>query len=545
MVLAPAGLSLRFMVAFGTGFPGLSSAFLMGHENFALFCIALGMTCVMSAAGIFLTFMLLTFETQIVMSIGVFFLAFQGSRYTAQYSQGYISYAINIGAKFFVFYFMVAVLGTVIGVGNASLPASLLSLAAGAVIPFGAGSIALVALSSPMPIICVVVSVLVAAIPNFVGSILSGSSALNAQNALNNNAMAAGLGGFGGALTVPAGTFNRGGGQGGQQSAQSGQGGNGQAGQGGGRGQYDTSASGANAQSPGGNLGGGPGSQGGPGGTSAQGAGGGPSGNGDVGGWPAANDAGGGIRTALAGGGGGGGGGGGDDGAGAGADVFESGAGGGGDNEASLAEGTGLENEAALAEGTGLAEGESTFGDYETSNGSPNAVAQDDGGGAGEDAGDDDESGYDYDDEDDIDAEPPDSTLTPEEEAEAAGLVAAGAAGVAAAGHGFADDAPWFNPSKALEDYTPDEIRKMNPSQMRQAAAHGDATKLSPEQIQTINETPGLRRAAADGGADQFRAQQREAAKKVDWAEQAKKSIGSADPPPGAVTIRVTNPDKL
>lgn len=173
------------IVVFGTGLPGLSTAFLMGHENFALFCIAMGMTCVMSAAGIFLTYTLLTFETQIIMAIGVIYLAFQGSRFTAQFSQGYMSYAINIGTKFFVFYFMVAILGQITSDGDGSLAASIASLIAGAIIPFGAGSIVLVAISSPIPVICVVSSILVAAIPQFAGSLLSGSSALSASNALS------------------------------------------------------------------------------------------------------------------------------------------------------------------------------------------------------------------------------------------------------------------------------------------------------------------------------------------------------------------------
>jgi hypothetical protein len=169
----------------------------MGHENFALFCISLGMTCVMSAAGILLTNLLLTFETQVVMSVGVVFLAFQASRFTAQFSQGYMSYAINIGTKFFMFYIMVAILDNICHGAQNSIAASIASLAAGAAIPFGAGSIAIVALSSPIPVVSILTSVLVASIPNFAGSLLSGSSALSASAAMANPAvqsMASGVG---------------------------------------------------------------------------------------------------------------------------------------------------------------------------------------------------------------------------------------------------------------------------------------------------------------------------------------------------------------
>jgi hypothetical protein len=189
------------IVVFGTGVPGLSTAFLMGHENFSLFCIAMGMTCVMSAAGLLLTYVLLTFETQVIMSIGVIFLAFQGSRFTAQFSQGYMSYCINIGTKFFVFYFMVSILGAMMQQGNAALGASIAGLIAGAAIPFGAGSIALVAASSPIPIICVISSVLIAAIPNFASSLLSGGSALSASAALQGGAVQSMAGGIGGGMS--------------------------------------------------------------------------------------------------------------------------------------------------------------------------------------------------------------------------------------------------------------------------------------------------------------------------------------------------------
>jgi TrbL/VirB6 plasmid conjugal transfer protein len=188
------------IVVFGTGVPGLSGAFLAGHENFQMFCIALGMTCVMSAAGLLLTFLLLTFETQIVMAIGVIFLAFQGSRFTAQFSQGYFSYAINVGTKFFVFYFMVAILGGILDPNAGSIGASIAGLAAGAAIPFGAGSIALVALTSPIPVICLITSVLVAAIPNFAGSLLQGTSALSASAAMGSQIVSGMAGAVGGGI---------------------------------------------------------------------------------------------------------------------------------------------------------------------------------------------------------------------------------------------------------------------------------------------------------------------------------------------------------
>jgi hypothetical protein len=183
-----AGAAATGWIAFGTGVPGISAAFLMGHENFQLFCLALGMTCVMAAAGIYLTFLLLTFEVQIVMAIGVIYLAFQGSRFTAQFAQGYMSYAVNVGTKFFAFYFMVVILDSIAKNADNSFGTTIGGLTGGALMPFGAGSILLVAATSPIPMIAIIISVLVAAIPNFAGSLLQGSSALSATAVMQNQA---------------------------------------------------------------------------------------------------------------------------------------------------------------------------------------------------------------------------------------------------------------------------------------------------------------------------------------------------------------------
>jgi len=459
------------IVVFGTGLPGLSTAFLMGHENFALFCIALGMTCVMSAAGILLTYLLLTFETQIIMVIGVIFLAFQGSRFTAQFAQGYMSYCINIGTKFFVFYFMVAILNQVMDNADSSLGASIASLAAGAAIPFGAGSIAIVALSSPIPVIAVIVSILVAAIPNFAGSLLSGASALNAQNAMQSgpvqSAVGGMAGGFSGAGKAAAGAAAS------QMSSSSSSG----SGSGGGLasagsedmqapsgGSFDSNA----AFAPGG--GGGGASNGASGGAPGMQSGDGATGTGGT--FLADNP--GGLGSGGAGG---------------------SGSAGGG--------GVGMMSGAMAGAAVGGTEG---------------ALVDEAGSGGGDVSGE--GPGP-----DDISGQPPSSGM----------------------GDNYTGQSPDEDPDEPLEARKVSDIKKMTPEEVYAAASNSDFSKLSPSQRDAIMANPEQRQAAQQAYQDNFgkNFMKNVASKQTDWTAAAAAAVPKADPPPAAVQVRITNPDKL
>jgi hypothetical protein len=511
------------IVVFGTGVPGLSTAFLMGHENFSLFCIAMGMTCVMSAAGILLTYVLLTFETQIVMMIGVIYLAFQGSRYTAQFSQGYMSYCINIGTKFFVFYFMVSILGQMLDAGDSSLGASIASLVAGAVIPFGAGSIVLVAASSPIPVICVITSILVAAIPNFASSLLSGGSALSAGSALQNSAIQSGLSGAAGGVSQLGSAATSG-----AKQAMSG-GGKGGGGNGAGAGMPDRSGAGdVGSAAPGGNTTGLGSEYGSGGGSEEPGA---PGSNGAPTGGALGSDG-----NLLSGG-------------------FQGG--GQGATNGAMAGAAGVGAAAADAD---LAEDAIGADDSQWVNG-----AGDDGGvGAGAPQLGDSIStdGVDADGDDAGEGADDVQDERDEDQAEADDQVQAQRDQDLQAQQAHQDDAAQqkADAPKSLDGYTPDQLRSMDASKVEALAKHTDLQSMSKDQIKAIQSDPKLSDAAAQGFKSQAvdKALSTPSAANPTTGSDGKKepseyqkaaaaaaASAAGTPPPAAVTVRVTNPDKL
>jgi hypothetical protein len=182
--------SIMFGIPFppdpGNGDPGISIAFIMGHGQFQLFCFAMGMLCLLSAAGVYLTYVLLTFETQVVMAIGIIVMAGFGSRFTQQFAKAFPKYCMTIGTKFFAYYFVVAVVQQLLDSVNNSFTGQagfLAGLITGAIVPFGAGAIVLVVASSPAPILSMISAVLIAAIPGFAASLTTGQSAMSASAA--------------------------------------------------------------------------------------------------------------------------------------------------------------------------------------------------------------------------------------------------------------------------------------------------------------------------------------------------------------------------
>jgi len=508
------------IVVFGTGVPGLSTAFLMGHENFSLFCIALGMTCVMSAAGILLTYVLLTFETQIVMMIGVIYLAFQGSRYTAQFSQGYMSYCINIGTKFFVFYFMVSILGTMLDNGDQSLGASIASLVAGAVIPFGAGSIVLVALSSPIPVICIITSILVAAIPNFAGSLLQGSSALSASAALQQGGVQAMTGAVGG---MASGGFAAA--QGGMKQAMSGSG----AQKGGGSGGSMPDRSGAGESAAPTSTGG---AQLGPSETGSTTTGGEsgsesmPSTNGSASGGALGSQ--GSFTAGLSQGGQGGG---------QGQGMNASSGNGATSNVDDAMASESAVDDAAWVDSAALDDSESD----ESGEGGPQ-LGDDYGSGSGTSS--DDESDED---EADLEDERQDAIQSRRDDLEQQQSVNADQQQAMANQKADAAQAKVDAP-KTLAGYDSQTIADMDSKQFASLAANTNFNSLSPEQIKTINNNPTLRDEAMKAFQGQAKNALLSPQKQTDWAkaaDAAAKAAAAGSQPPPAVQVRVTNPDKL
>jgi hypothetical protein len=166
----------------GDGDPGISTTFLMGHGQFQIVCFGLGMLCVLSAGGIFLTYILLTFELQLVLAIGVISMAGYGTRFTQSMSAAFPKYCVTIGTKFFAYYFVVAVVQVM--VSNTSIVGLLGGLIGGALVPFGALAVVLVFATSSAPVIAIVSSILIMAIPGFAASLTQGGAAMAAGDGL-------------------------------------------------------------------------------------------------------------------------------------------------------------------------------------------------------------------------------------------------------------------------------------------------------------------------------------------------------------------------
>ena len=161
---------------------GLPAAFIMGHDEFQLACMGLGMICVMAAALVFLTYILLSFECQIVLAIGMFTLAGYGFKFTEPYAKAFPTYCFTIATKFFAFYLIVAIVQILLN--GVNIYAMLAGLVGGAVVPFGLAAIMLLLGTSTAPIVAVISSILIASVPQMAASMTQGGSALNAMSGL-------------------------------------------------------------------------------------------------------------------------------------------------------------------------------------------------------------------------------------------------------------------------------------------------------------------------------------------------------------------------
>jgi hypothetical protein len=173
--------------ATGPEISGLPAAFLNGHAQFQIVCEGLGMICVLSAGLIYMTYILLNFEAQIVLAIGVFTLAGYGWSFTEQYSKAFPTYCFTIATKFFAFYFIVA--AVYIMANNQDTPAGIggliAGLAGGAIVPFGAGAIVILFATSAAPVVAIISSILIASVPQLAASMTKGGSALSAMGGLS------------------------------------------------------------------------------------------------------------------------------------------------------------------------------------------------------------------------------------------------------------------------------------------------------------------------------------------------------------------------
>jgi hypothetical protein len=189
-IIADGVLSIASGILFGIPFPpdpgngdaGLPMAFMLGHGQFQLVCFGLGMLCILAALGVTLTYYLLMFETQVILVLGVFTLAGHGLRFTKQYADAFPKYCFTIGAKFFAYYFVVAICTQL--TASVNYGQMLAALIGNAMIPFGLGAIILLMATTTAPIVTIICAVAISAIPQFAGSLTQGGSALGGASAL-------------------------------------------------------------------------------------------------------------------------------------------------------------------------------------------------------------------------------------------------------------------------------------------------------------------------------------------------------------------------
>jgi len=171
--------------ALGNGNAGFPSAHAGQHTDIIIALQFLELLLVMSAAVILLQYVLITIESYLVIFGGIVFLGFAGTKYTMPFAQGYLSYAVNVGAKLFTFYLVLAVEKGLIG-------QLLVDAAAAAVIAGGSFSaaIGLGDIQVGVAVIACGQAAILAGlawyIPNIAGSFLSGSSSISASSMLGN-----------------------------------------------------------------------------------------------------------------------------------------------------------------------------------------------------------------------------------------------------------------------------------------------------------------------------------------------------------------------
>lgn len=158
----------------GTGPTGVGNSASQGHMLFSFFMSSIAFMVVMSMAGIVIQYAMITIESYIVMGAGVLYLGFSGTKFTMPFAQGYMSYAMNVGTKLFTFYLLLGAVQPLLG--NAAVWSG--AALAAAALPFGPSAELAILPAAIGAFQLVLAATLLAAVPNFAGSFLSGNSSL-------------------------------------------------------------------------------------------------------------------------------------------------------------------------------------------------------------------------------------------------------------------------------------------------------------------------------------------------------------------------------
>jgi len=143
------------------------------HPIFVLLAQGLGLMIMLATAGIVLQFAIITIESYLVMSVGILYIGFAGSRFTMPFSQGYFSYMVNVGTKLMVTYIMLGIaqkelFPILAGAGIALLGSSMISMGFSDAVAIAGAAMAAVYIVLTMGLIWT--------IPAFTAALLSGQS---------------------------------------------------------------------------------------------------------------------------------------------------------------------------------------------------------------------------------------------------------------------------------------------------------------------------------------------------------------------------------
>ena len=154
----------------------------IGHITFEFYVQILGMLIIVAMGIIFLSLVMLMSEAYIVMFAGALFLGFATSRFTMPFAQGYLSYMVNVGARLFTFWIVVAIEQVLLMPMLQSTGKDLIQAGA---IKFGLGAEMLLAPASIAVAQIMAIAALTWFLPKTVGKFVSGRSPLSSLKSIS------------------------------------------------------------------------------------------------------------------------------------------------------------------------------------------------------------------------------------------------------------------------------------------------------------------------------------------------------------------------
>jgi hypothetical protein len=156
----------------------------IGHLSFEFYAQLLGLLVIASMGLIFLSLMMLMSEAYIVMFAGAIFLGFSATRFTLPFSQGYLSYMFNVGARLFTFWIVIAIEQVLL---LPMLQSAGIDLVKAGAVKFGLGAEMLLVPAAVAVAQIMSIAALAWFLPRNVGRFVSGRSPLAALKSISNS----------------------------------------------------------------------------------------------------------------------------------------------------------------------------------------------------------------------------------------------------------------------------------------------------------------------------------------------------------------------